>query len=843
MATYVFNGYYGGDLVIAGGGNTLNVGSQFMLAPTWDVSSNLRSFTFTDDDANLSGDSNFLADESGNDSNQSVTVRDAQGNVIGSGKVYLETSVSFVAPDGTTITMYIVEVNGVVMGEITTAPLQPGVTYQVSATSDVSSGPTYASIGTTTYDPDLANAIQGGSLNDSIISGAGDDTVSGGAGNDTVYLGDGNDVFGDWGTEAGFDQVYGGAGNDQIIGGADNDQLWGEAGDDTLSGGAGDDNLSGGTGNDVFWISDDHNYDNIAGDADFDTVWFGNYTSTQGVFATFNGTASGSYDFLGTTGNGVFNTIEAIGGTDYADTLNASLDAGGVDLYGGGGNDSLTGGSGDDWLEGGTGNDTLVGSAGWDELQGGAGADYMSGGADGDLFWVDNTSGLGDTIIGGETGTGNDTLSLSSTSPGIGASVTLTGNEAGSYSYSGATGSFSQIEEIWLTQGNDTLNASATTTGGTFSGGDGNDSILGGSGADTLSGDAGEDTLSGGLGSDSLFGGAGADLVLGGAGNDTVYGGDGDDTLIGGAGNDTISTGAGADVIGLANGSGADLVTDFNLTLVDGLTVDQFDVSDLLDATGNPVNAWQVDVAEDGAGNAVLYFPGGETVTLQGVSTAAISSVPALHAMGIPCFAAGTLIGTPQGPRPVEALQRGDLVETLDAGAQPVLWASRREPGPGELRHRAALRPIEIRVGALGNDRPLRVSAQHALWVPEGAAGAMARAGHLAQADGRLARHMLGCRRVVWHHLLLPRHALIRAEGAWAESLWPGSMAMAALSPADRLALLALMPHLAPGLLGLAPVEAAYGPLARPMLLRRAVTPAAFSRWSLLLRRVSLLTG
>ena len=119
----------------------------------------------------------------------------------------------------------------------------------------------------------------------------------------------------------------------------------------------------------------------------------------------------------------------------------------------------------------------------------------------------------------------------------------------------------------------------------------------------------------------------------------------------------------------------------------------------------------------------------------------------------------------------------------------------------------------------------------------------MVRAGHLAQADARLARHMLGCRRVVWHHLLLPRHALICAEGACAESLWPGPMAMAALSPADRLVLLALMPHLAPGLLGLAPVEDAYGLMARPMLPRRAVTAAAFSRWSQLQCRVSLLTG
>jgi hypothetical protein len=50
-------------------------------------------------------------------------------------------------------------------------------------------------------------------------------------------------------------------------------------------------------------------------------------------------------------------------------------------------------------------------------------------------------------------------------------------------------------------------------------------------------------------------------------------------------------------------------------------------------------------------------------------------------------------------------------------------------------------------------------------------------------------------------------------------------------------------PDLVPGLLGLAPVEAAYGPMARPMLLRRAVTAAAFARWSQAVARMPLLVG
>ncbi|MBW6507370.1 MAG: Hint domain-containing protein [Rhodobacteraceae bacterium] len=747
MATYVLGGYAASDFLVEGGGAP-TIGSRFMLDPSFVASTDKLTITVTDDDSTFNGAAGYAIDAT-----QTATVKSAAGATLYSGSVRLGYASTLTNPEGGTITVYQVLVNGSLAGYVANDQLEPGVNYQITNWTDTTSGqPLYSAIATPQQDPALVESIQGGAYNDSILAGGGDDAVSGGAG---------------------------------------------------------DDNLYGGAGDDVFWVSDDHNYDAIDGGTDWDVIYAGNYISTAGIVVTFSGTGSGNYDYVG-PGNayGVFNSIEAFGGTEYGDTLNASADAGGVDLYGGGGNDSVTGGSGDDWLVGGAGNDTLIGGEGWDELYGGAGADYMSGGAGGDIFWIDELSGNGDTILGGETGYDYDILGFITTAGGPGVSVTFSGSEAGSYSFgNGTQGTFSQIEAVYGTDAADTKNASAMGSGVT------------------------------------MAGGGGDDLLIGGAGNDLVNGDEGNDTITGGTGNDTISTGAGADVLVFARGSGDDVITDFDMTLSGGLTRDQFDVSGLVDAAGGPVNAWQVDVAEDGAGNAVLYFPGGETVTLRGISRAAVASVPALHSMGIPCYAEGTLIDTPDGLRPIEWLRRGDLVETLDEGAQPIFWTARREPSPGDLRRRAALRPIEIRAGALGNDRPLRVSTQHALWVPEGPAGALARAGHLAQADGRFARHMLGCQRVVWHHLLLPRHALIRAEGTWAESLWPGPMAMAALSAADRLALLALMPQLAPGLLGLATVEATYGPKARPMLPRRAVSAAAVSRWSQRRCGASLLAG
>ena len=60
------------------------------------------------------------------------------------------------------------------------------------------------------------------------------------------------------------------------------------------------------------------------------------------------------------------------------------------------------------------------------------------------------------------------------------------------------------------------------------------------------------------------------------------------------------------------------------------------------------------------------------------------------------CFARGTLIRTPQGDMPVETLEVGDRVVTLDDGAQPILWRS----------HRLVLFPR-------GDDCPVRIDTDH----------------------------------------------------------------------------------------------------------------------------------
>jgi hypothetical protein len=298
-------------------------------------------------------------------------------------------------------------------------------------------------------------------------------------------------------------------------------------------------------------------------------------------------------------------------------------------------------------------------------------------------------------------------------------------------------------------------------------------------------------------------------------GNDTIEGDAGDDTLTGGNGNDTFR---------FANGFGNDVITDFDLTdsSGDGRSNDRADLS------GYPVQGpdgvrpprWSdLALSADADGNAVLTFPDGETITFVGVAPEEIDTRPEAFAAGVPCFAGGTPILTPADEVPVEALRPGDPVVTRDDGPQPLLWAGGRVLGPTELGMRPELRPIRLAPGRYGNAHPLVLSPQHAVLVD----GALIRARHLA-AFGAGARVMAGARRVACHHILSPRHGLVRAAGAWAETFYPGPEAMRALTAEQRAAVALILSGRADT--PAAALAAAYGPRARPLLPRRDVGAA-----------------
>jgi hypothetical protein len=369
--------------------------------------------------------------------------------------------------------------------------------------------------------------------------------------------------------------------------------------------------------------------------------------------------------------------------------------------------------------------------------------------------------------------------------------VRFTGDESGtmvSATPGGGSTGFYQIEDVWAGYGNDTIDASASTTAHWLGGYIGDDLVIGGSGNDTLAGEADNDTLKGGRSNDHL---------AGGAGNDTFV---------------------------LETVGGGDTITDFDLGDAnnDGLTNDRLDVSDLRDAQGHPVKTSDVVVSSDGSGNAVLTFPGGESVTLQGISAAQVDRGSVLHSMGIPCFTSGTLIRTPAGERAVEDIAAGDLVMTPQ-GAMSVLWHGASRLGAADLDARPDLRPVVIVAGAIGNLRELHLSPQHAVLVPgqdgDPDSGHLIRARHLAEA-GRMARVARGVRQVSYHHLLLPKHAMVWAEAALVESFYPGKMAVAGLSREARISLCRVIVDLY-AMTGAAALDARYGPRCQAVLTRR----------------------
>ncbi len=159
------------------------------------------------------------------------------------------------------------------------------------------------------------------------------------------------------------------------------------------------------------------------------------------------------------------------------------------------------------------------------------------------------------------------------------------------------------------------------------------------------------------------------------------------------------------------------------------------------------------------------------------------------------CFARGTLIETPDGPRYVETLKEGDLVVTQDDGPQPVMWAgSDRQPGIGPNA------PVRIRAGALGNLRDLVVSQNHRMLFSGpraelmfGQTEVLVAAKHLVDGRDILIEE---CPVVHYYHLLFERHQIIFAEGCPAESLHLGSQALKTVGPEERDEIIARFPDL-----------------------------------------------
>lgn len=394
--------------------------------------------------------------------------------------------------------------------------------------------------------------LRGGGGNDSLYGGAGADTLDGQGGNDLLDGGDGIDTVlyeynvtpinaslvqgtvtfpgTGWATErlVSIENIVAGAGNDTLIGNAQSNLLVGGDGNDLLDGGYGADSIYGGAGPSDWGEYDDfdivrYDWATVALTATLDgqVIFAGLPNETdeiRGVEAIWSGSGADSL-----TGNGAANELRGGGGKDT--------------LVGGGGDDTLWGQGGQDRLDGGLGNDIVVYSDNTTPVRidlvaqlvsfpgqnwpaetlvsvegaiGGSGNDTLIGTAGANLF--DGGAGA-DSIVGGG---GVDTLSLATAGASVINLTTGRGNAVGS----AAQDSFSSIENVI--------------------GSSGNDAITGSAGANYLLGAAGNDTIAGGGGADTLFGGAGKDKVSGGAGKDQIELSAGGDEIDGGAGIDVL---------------------------------------------------------------------------------------------------------------------------------------------------------------------------------------------------------------------------------------------------------------------------------------------------------------
>ncbi|HEY6919584.1 MAG TPA: Hint domain-containing protein, partial [Tabrizicola sp.] len=215
---------------------------------------------------------------------------------------------------------------------------------------------------------------------------------------------------------------------------------------------------------------------------------------------------------------------------------------------------------------------------------------------------------------------------------------------------------------------------------------------------------------------------------------------------------------------------------------------------DVLDLSGY---GWaRTDIAYSGSESGTVTFYDTNGAVLGTMDFAEIEQV-------VPCFASGTLVDTPDGPRPVESIRPGDLVLTLDDGPQPVRWCGQRRLGLADLLADPSLHPVEIAAGALREGVPecaVRVSPQHRVMF----AGAECELFFGAEEVLVPAIQMVGRRPgirqqlspVVYVHLMFDRHQILSTHGMWSESFQPGDRVLDGMPDPQRDELLRLFPDL-----------------------------------------------
>ncbi|MEY3281477.1 MAG: hypothetical protein RL674_1462, partial [Pseudomonadota bacterium] len=229
-------------------------------------------------------------------------------------------------------------------------------------------------------------------------------------------------------------------------------------------------------------------------------------------------------------------------------------------------------------------------------IQGATGGFTMQLGAGVDSISVQDNTAASTNINDIRLGAGNDSLTLTK---GASGNTYISGEDGNdSISISGANSAASLINTIDGGNGDDRITIGASVTGSYL--------ISGGAGYDVITDGAGSNVIDGGADADTITGGGGSDTITGGTGNDTIYVDSGTDTLTDftiGSDKLTISSGAIAYVYasGVANYSND--VTNSGKLYIDG---SQTYAGILLTSAENITGSSGADSIKGGAGNDTI---------------------------------------------------------------------------------------------------------------------------------------------------------------------------------------------------------------------------------------------
>lgn len=156
------------------------------------------------------------------------------------------------------------------------------------------------------------------------------------------------------------------------------------------------------------------------------------------------------------------------------------------------------------------------------------------------------------------------------------------------------------------------------------------------------------------------------------------------------------------------------------------------------------------------------------------------------QANSVPCFGPVTLIETPSGPRQITQLAIGDLVLTRDHGPQPIVWAGAQPVSSLRAVLSEKSRPIQMPAHLWGMGAPsipLILSHNHRVLLEGPLVDLMTSHPQVFVSAGHLAKPGKPQFGFVWHHILLPQHEVIRANGIWVESLFSGDALADLIAP------------------------------------------------------------